>query len=116
MRMRSLARRVGEYKKELAEKLISQKGQIVSVSQVRKTAEKIGYRFRGRRWPPWLTVLGFITQVLDQDQSCRAAVAKVWAWWAALGQEPPSSNTGPYCEARKRLPESLLSGLAQEKA
>jgi hypothetical protein len=103
-----LVRQVGQYKQELAHQILSGGEPIVSISRVGQVAEEIGYRFRVRRWPPWLTVLGFLTQVLDQDQSCRNGVANIWAWLAALGGELVNTDTGPYCDARKRLPEPLL--------
>ena len=52
----------------------------------------------------------------EQDQSCRNAVAKIWAWLSVLGGEWVNSDTGSYCDARKRLPEALLSRLAAGKA
>ena len=116
MSTRSLIRRVGQYKQELAHKILFGGEQVVSIYHVRAVAREIGYRFRVRRWPPWLTVLGFLTQTLEQDQSCRNAVAKIWAWLAVLGGELVNSDTGPYCDARKRLPEALLSRLAFRKA
>jgi hypothetical protein len=41
-------------------------------------------------------------------------VARVLAWLAALGRPTASAKTDPYCKARRRLPESLLSRLTRE--
>ena len=115
MNTRSLIRRVGHYKQELAQKILFGGEQVLSICHIRAVAHEIGYRYRVRRWPPWLTVLGFLTQTLEQDQSCRNAVAKIWAWLSVLGGELVNTDTGPYCDARKRLPEALLSRLSAGK-
>jgi hypothetical protein len=51
--------------------------------------------------------------VLDPDHSCNRALAAIQSHRAALGLPALSCDTGAYCKARQRLPESLLSGLCQ---
>jgi hypothetical protein len=60
------------------------------------------------------TFCTFLSQILSQDGSCRAAVAGFLAWRIAEGLDACSANTGAYCKARQRLPEPLLKGLALE--
>jgi hypothetical protein len=70
------------------------------------------------RWPdrvfsPVVTLWVFLGQALAADQSCRAAVARLVAHRVARGLEPCSSETGAYCQARKRLPERFVAAVAR---
>lgn len=69
--------------------------------------------FRDRLFSPFVTLWVFLSQVLDADQCCRAAVARFCAWRAA--QRLPSCSPDPsaYCRARGRLPESVLRRLTR---
>jgi hypothetical protein len=49
---------------------------------------------------------------LSADHSCRAAVARLIAHRLARGQGRCSAQTGAYCQARKRLPESFFADVA----
>jgi hypothetical protein len=70
-------------------------------------------RWRDRVFSPVVTLWVFLGQALAADPSCRAAVARLIAHRAARGQEPCSSRTGAYCQARKRLPERFFSAVAR---
>src|SRR5579871_1300086 len=59
-----------------------------------------------RLFSPLVTLWVFLGQVLSADHSCRATVARLIAHRLARGQRPCSAQTGAYCQARKRLPES----------
>jgi hypothetical protein len=79
--------------------------------------------FRRRLFCPLVTLWVFLSQILDPDHSCRAAVARFLAWRTAHGLPPCSTDTGAYCKARHRLPEAVLARLtratgrqAQERA
>jgi hypothetical protein len=69
--------------------------------------------FRDRLFSPLVTLWVFLSQVLDPDHSCRQAVARFLAWRVAQGLKPCSADTGAYCKARQRLPESLLAHLVR---
>src|SRR5262245_30074015 len=62
-----------------------------------------------RTFSPPVTPWAFLGQVLSADHCCRAAVARLIAHPLAHGQKPCSAETGAYCQARKRLPESFFS-------
>ncbi len=64
--------------------------------------------FRDRIYTPIKTIFMFIKQVLNPDKSCRNAVAGAITEQICSGEAPASINTGPYCKARKRLPEETL--------
>jgi hypothetical protein len=53
----------------------------------------------------------FIGQVLDPDQSCNQALARIQSHRLQLGLKPISTDTGGYCKSRKRLPEQLFKKL-----
>jgi hypothetical protein len=69
-----------------------------------------------RIYTPMVTLATFLTQVLSDDHSCRAAVARLLAWRATQGLKPCSPDTGGYCKARQRLPEPLLPHLVRDTA
>jgi Transposase DDE domain len=66
-----------------------------------------------RIFSPLVTLWVFLGQVLSADHSCRAAVARLLAHRLARGQSPCSPETGAYCQARKRLPESFFADVAR---
>src|SRR5215468_2439766 len=65
-----------------------------------------------RVFSPLVTLWVFLGQVLGADHSCRAAVARLITHRLARGQRPCSAETGAYCQARKRLPESFFADVA----
>jgi IS4 transposase len=67
-----------------------------------------------RIFSPLVTLWVFLGQVLSADHSCRAAVARLIAHRVARGQSPCSAQTGAYCQARKRLPETFFADVARQ--
>lgn len=67
-----------------------------------------------RVFSPLVTLWVFLGQVLGADHSCRAAVARLITHRLAQGQRPCSAETGAYCQARRRLPESFLADVARQ--
>src|SRR5438067_7123619 len=65
-----------------------------------------------RIFSPLVTLWVFLGQALSADHSCRAAVARLIAHRLARGQRPCSAETGAYCQARKRLPETFFADVA----
>ena len=62
---------------------------------------------------PLVTLGVFLGQVLSADHSCRAAVARLIAHRVAQGRPPCRSETGAYCQARKRLPLAFFATVAR---
>jgi putative transposase len=64
-------------------------------------------------YTPALTLWGWLAQVMhaDKARSCVAAVARITTLCVALGRKPPSPDTGAYCRARAKIPESVLRRL-----
>ncbi|MGH7169642.1 MAG: IS4 family transposase [Gemmataceae bacterium] len=69
--------------------------------------------FRDRLFCPLVTLWVFLSQVLDSDHSCRAAVARFLAWRTAQGLAPCSADPSAYNKARHRLPQSVLTQLTR---
>jgi hypothetical protein len=65
-----------------------------------------------RIFSPLVTLWVFLGQVLSADHSCRAAVARLLAHRLSRGQRPCSAETGAYCQARRRLPETFFADVA----
>jgi hypothetical protein len=67
---------------------------------------------------PPVTLWAFLSQVLfkEEQRSCTAAVSRVIVMLVALGQQPPSANTGAYCRARAKLSVSVIRRLSCELA
>jgi len=70
--------------------------------------------FRDRLYTPFRTVFMFIKQVINPDKSCKKAVASLAAEQLSVAGKSISTSTGPYCKARKRLPEEAVKELVQE--
>ena len=69
--------------------------------------------FRDRFYNPLMTIFLFIQQIFHPDKSCRNAVASHVTAQAVIGKKMSSSNTGPYCKARQRLPEATVKSLVK---
>jgi hypothetical protein len=70
--------------------------------------------WRDRLYTPALTLCIFLSQILDEDHSCRQAVARFLAWLVGQGRPACSAQTSAYCQARKRLPEATLAQLTRQ--
>src|SRR5271163_4155876 len=75
-----------------------------------------GFDYRDRVFGPVTTIWGFLSQVLNEDHSCRDAVSRIIAHRAASGLKPCSPNTASYCNARARIPTAVLRCLARQTA
>lgn len=87
---------------------------VLPAEEIEQAMQGEGVRFREAVLNPYVTLWAFLSQVLDRDGSCRAAVARLIAWLSARGEETCSPETSPYCKARKRLPEEALKNLARQ--
>jgi hypothetical protein len=63
---------------------------------------------RHRHYDDVTTFWAWLSQILDQNESCAQAVAKVQAWRAEAGLPVPSGDTSSYCTARGRLGGEFL--------
>jgi IS4 transposase len=87
--------------------------EILPEATVEQILHEEGARWKRIFYTPWLTFWVFFWQMLSPDRSCRAALKRLAAWKARHGQKLDHEDTGPYCKARARLPESALYRLMQ---
>jgi hypothetical protein len=85
---------------------------VLSAEVVSQALTAIGTCWNDRIFTPLVTLWVFLGQVLSADPSCRAAVARLIAHRVSQGLRPCSSETGAYCQARKRLSERFFSIVA----
>src|SRR6516165_5967264 len=62
--------------------------------QVRHALRAEAVSYRDRLFSPLVTLWVFLSQCLDPDHSCRAAVARFLAWRLGRGLAPCSANAG----------------------
>ena len=86
---------------------------VLAAETISDALKTIKVAWNDRIYTPLATLWIFLGQVLNQDHSCRAAVAKWIAHRVAHGLSSCSSETGSYCQARKRLPEEFFSTVAR---
>ncbi len=68
---------------------------------------------RQRVFTPMTTFWNFLAQVLSPAQPCRETVRQVQAARRRRGRSSIASTTGAYCQARQKLPETLLREIWQ---
>lgn len=109
-----LLEQVKRFRARFAQSVDAALGDILPRSSLMQWIIRESGVYRERIYSPFATLMLFIEQVLDSDQSCQAAVARGLSARAALGQSPVSLYTGAYCKARARLPLALPARLARE--
>src|SRR5262249_1380301 len=80
---------------------------------ITEAMQEIRAPWKERVFTPLVTLWVFLEQVLSADHSCRAAVARLIAYRVAQGLPACSSETGAYCQARKRLPLAFFAAAAR---
>jgi hypothetical protein len=87
---------------------------VLSEGTVTQALKALNVSWLDRVYSPLVTLWVFLGQVLSQDHSCRAAVARLIAHRVSRGQRPCSAETGAYCQARKRIPEEFFADVARK--
>ena len=90
--------------------------EILDADMVESALTSEGVQFKDRIYTPFVTLCLFLSQVLDQDHSCRAAVIRLILWLALSGRKPCSADTTSYCAAHLRLPRNVIVRLVRETA
>jgi len=87
--------------------------EILDAQMVEDALAAEGVTYNQSIYTPFVTLCTFLSQVLDPDHSCRAAVARVIVWLALHDRKPCSEQTGTYCDARLRLPLEVVVRLVR---
>jgi hypothetical protein len=90
--------------------------EILDANIVESTLTSEGIQFKDRIYTPFVTLCLFLSQVLDQDHPCRAAVMRLVLWMALDDRKPCSTKTTSCCEVHRRLPLKIIVRLVQETA
>ena len=71
--------------------------EILDADMVESAMASEGVQFKDRIYTPFVTLCMFLSQVLDQDHSCRAAVMRLILWMALNDRKSCSAETS-YCQ------------------
>ena len=85
---------------------------VLSSETASEAMEQIEVPWNDRIFTPLVTLWVFLSQILSTDHSCRAAVARLIVHRISQGLPACSSETGAYCQARKRLPLDFFAAVA----
>lgn len=83
---------------------------------VNQALDAEGVTFHERIYTPLVTLCLVLSQVIDPDHSCRAAVARLIVRLTDKGRKPCEPETSSDREARLRLPEGVIVRLVRETA
>ena len=109
----SLRQQVGFLRRQFLQQEGLPFADVLSTKGLESAVRDIPPGWKDRIFNPLITLWVFLGQVLNADQSCRAAVARLIAHRVSQGLDPCSSETGAYCQARKRLPERFFAAVAR---
>jgi len=79
-----------------------------------ETVESLLPEHRERQFPPTQTLAMFLGQIMSADGSCQHIVNQAAVGRLLVGMKPGSVNTSGYCQARQRLPLSMIRDLARK--
>jgi hypothetical protein len=107
----STRRWISEKVKSLRESDVLPFHEVLDAKMVQTALKAEGVSFSERIYTPLVTLCLFLSQVLDPDHSCRAAVARLIVWLSLNHRRPCSPDTGASCDARQRLPLGVVKRL-----
>jgi hypothetical protein len=107
---------ISEKVKSLRESNVLPFHDILNAKMVKSALAEEGVTFHESLSTPLVTLCVFLSQVLDPDHSCRAAVARLIVWRAINGRKPCAPDTGSDCDARQRLPLGAVVRLVRQTA
>jgi len=84
---------ISEKVKSLNESNVLPFHEILDAEMVNSALASAGVTFKQRIFTPFVTLCMFLSQALDPDHSCRAAVARLIVWLAVNDREPCSPET-----------------------
>jgi len=107
---------ISEQVKSLRESNVLPFHDILDANMVKAALAEEGVTFHECLDTPLVTLCVFLSQVLDPDHSCRAAVARLIVWLALNRRKTCVPETNSYCEARQRLPLGVVVRLVRQTA
>ena len=89
---------------------------LLDPAKVKAAMAAEGVKHNESTYTPLVTLSLFLSQVLDRDHSCRAAVARLIVYLAINGRRTCAPDTGSSCDARHRLPLPVIKHLVRQTA
>src|SRR5271166_6285415 len=86
---------------------------LLSQAFVKAVCRDADHPWRERIYTPSITLAIFLSQILSDDHSCDDAVDRFQKYRFDHGLPRVGTSTSSYCEARQRLPETLLWDLVR---
>lgn len=83
------------------------------VNITESTLSSLGISYRERIFTPFVTLFSFLSQVFNDDGSCRRAVMELAIIRKSSRKKACSSATGSFCKAKERLPLVLIQTLVR---
>ena len=99
---------ISEKVKSLHESDVLPFHELLDAETVNSALAAEGVSFNERIDTPLVTLCLFLSQVLDPDHSCCAAVARLIVWLTINHRKPCSPETNSYGDARQRLPLGII--------
>lgn len=90
--------------------------QLLSEREIKQVLDDQNVKYRQVLYTPIVVLWAWISQVVDPDKSLSHALKRITTWLATSGATIPSSDTGGYSKARKRLPFAVLPPLLAHTA
>lgn len=109
----SLLRQVEAMQRRLAQTPGLPFAQLLPAKLIEELLHQQGIDFRERIYTPLVTLALFLSQCHEEDQSLQQAVLRLLAQRHLDGLPNCSTDTGAYCKARQRLPETFLAELTR---
>jgi hypothetical protein len=107
---------ISEKVKSLRESNVLPFHDILDADMVKSALAEEGVTFNACIYTPLVTLCLSLSQVLDPDHSCRAAVARLIVWLASNRRKTCAPETNTYCDARQRLPLGVVVRLVHQTA
>ena len=118
MNIRNTFSNLNHHPKSILSDLKSSKGlpfqDVLSKETIAESMQDLKYR--ERFFTPDIILWTFLSQVIGDDHSLQAAVARVIVFSTMQGLDSPSANTSAYSQARSNLPEEVISNLVKGSA
>ena len=83
----------------------------LSPELVEESCRESNHSWRERIYSPLITLSIFLSQILSDDHSCDDAIDRFQKFRYDRDLPPVSTETTSYCQARRRLPESVIWNL-----
>jgi hypothetical protein len=81
---------------------------VLPAQELMRVVQEEVERWRDRLYAPLVVLRLFVEQVLHAEHACQDAVVRYASERVAQGEAQISLSTGPYCNARRRLPLGLV--------